>query len=396
MLFRKSSSPTVASAAPRRRLARPVLIGLALVLVAGSLVAFRVSPAKKSDAAKDAPPVLEFTPADIAVVELRSLERSLPLSGSLSPVTQSTVRAKVPGQVRRVLVREGETVAQGQVLVEIDTADLKARLDAQVAALEEAKAKLSIAAKNRDNAHKLLGQGFISQNASDTTQSAWEAAAAGVRSAEAQAQLARNALQDAVVTAPIGGIVSKKAVNAGEKVGVDAELVAIVDLSRMEIEAPAPASEIPGLRIGQAATFRVDGFEGRVFEGRVERINPTTEPGSRSITVYLSVANRDGALRGGMFAKASLVLDRSVPAPVVPMTALREEAGQAFVFTVEQGKIVRRPVTLGLREELAGLVEVRSGLEKGMAVVNSRALGLKAGSPAVLKDPLAPPAPKAG
>lgn len=397
MLFRKKDPASADASARRRRLAKPAAAALVLVLAAGSLVAFRVSSARKEEPAKAPDPVLQFTPADVAVVELRELARAIPISGSLSPLTQSTVRSKVPGEVRRVHVREGERVAQGQLLAEIDTADLQARLDAQVASLEEARAKLSMAEKNRDNGMKLHKQGFISQNAFDTTQSQWEAAMASVKSAEAQARLARNATQDAVVRSPIEGIVAKRAVHPGEKVGIDGELFTIVDLARMEVEAPVPASEIPGIRVGQVAKLRVDGFGEREFAGRLERINPTTELASRAITVYLSVSNRDGLLRGGMFAKGSLVLDRGESTPVIPATAVREEAGQAFVFTIEKGKLERRPVALGLREEQAGIVQVRSGLEKGAMVVSSRAMGLKAGTPAVLKEAGAPAAkPAAG
>ena len=394
MLFgSQKHSPPDASPRRARRFAKPA-IALVLVVVAGSLVAFRVSSARKEEPAKAPAPVLEFTQADVAVVELRRLARTIPISGSLSPVVQSTVRSKVPGEVRRVLVREGEKVTQGQLLAEIDTADLQARLDAQVAALEEAKAKLSIAAKNRDNGMQLHKQGFISQNAFDTTQSAFEAAAAAVKSADAQVRLARNAMNDAVVRSPIAGIVARKAVNPGERVAVDGELFAIVDLARMEVEAPVPAAEIPGVRAGQAATLRVDGFGDRAFEGRLERVNPTAEQASRAITVYIAVSNRDGLLRGGMFAKGSLVLDDGEPAPTIPATAVREEAGQAFVFTIEQGRIGRHAVTLGRRVEEAGLVQVQGGLAPGATVVSSRATGLKAGAPAVLKGAAA--AAKAG
>jgi RND family efflux transporter MFP subunit len=393
MFSRKTQSPAAElSPRPKRRGLKAALYSLAAVIAVGSLVAFRVNSAKKESPAKATAPVLEFTPADIAVVELRALARTLPISGSLSPVTQSTVRSKVPGEIRRVAVREGERVAQGQLLAEIDTVDLQARLDAQVAALEESKARLTIAVKNRDNAQALLKQGFISQNAFDTTQSGFEAAAAAVKSAEAQVRLARNATQDAIVRAPIGGIVSKKMINAGEKVGVDSPLVTIVDLARMEIEVLAPAAEIPRIRIGQPATFRVDGFGERDFAGRLERINPTTEAGSRAITVYLSVANQEGVLKGGMFAKGSLVLDRSEPAPTIPASAVREEAGQTFVFTVEQGKVGRRSVKLGLRDEQSGLVEIVSGLEKGVQVVGASTIGLKAGLDAKVKDSAPPPA----
>ncbi len=395
-LFKRKTSLDDSADGTHRRFLKPVLAIVAAVAIVGSLVGYRATQASKNDGKKpDAPVVLQFTPADVAVVEVRELERSIAFSGSLAPLVQTTVRSKVPGELNRVLVREGESVAAGALLAQIDTADLQSRLDARVAALEEAKARLDIAEKNRENNLKLLRQKFISQIAYDTAQSTHEASQASVRSEEAQVMIARRAMEDAAVRAPFAGIVARRMANRGEKVGIDSPLFALVDLERMEIEAPAPASEIPSIRAGQATTFRVDGFEGRAFEGRVERINPTAEPGSRSITVYISVANRDRALKGGMFAKGRIVLDRTAAVTVIPATAVREEAGRNFVFTIEGGKIARRPVKLGFVEERQGLVEVTGGLEKGITVVSARVSGLKAGAPAVLKS--APAAePKAG
>ena len=367
----------------RRRFVKPTLIVAGIAIVVGSLVGYRLTQAKKDEPKSNAKVVLEFTPADVAMVEMRELQRTLSLSGSLSPLLQSTVRAKVPGEVQKVLVREGDRVAEGQVIATIDTADLRARVDAQVAALEESKAKATIARKNRENNQALLRQNFISQNAFDTTQSVYEGAEASVKSAEAQVRIVEKAMQDAVVRAPIGGLVSRRTVNVGEKIGVDSPMFTIVDLARMEIEAPAPASEIPSVKVGQVAQFRVDGFGDRVFEGRIERINPAADPGSRSITLYVSIPNRDGALKGGMFAKGNLILDKAPPAAVIPAGAVREEAGQAYVFTIENGKLVRRAVTTGMREE--GLIEVRSGLEQGIPVVRARITDLKPGAPAILK-----------
>lgn len=364
---------------------KPLILSIAIAAIVASLVGYRATQAKP-EPRKSGPVTLEFTPADIAVVELKSLTRSIPFSGSLAPVVQTAVKSKVPGEVTRVLVREGEAVKSGQLMAQIDTTDLQARLDAQSAALEEAKARLKIADKNRANNQQLLRQKFISQNAYDTADSTYEAAGAGVRSQEAQLRIARKALDDAAVRAPIEGVVASRTVHAGEKVGVDQALFTLVDLGRMEIEAPAPASEIPSVRAGQAASFRVDGFAERAFEGRVERINPTAQPGSRAITLYISVRNPDGALRGGMFAKGEIVLDRGQPAAVIPATAVREESGQPYVFTIEGGKIARRPIKVGATNELEGLVEVVSGLERGMSVVAARVSGLKAGAPAKMKS----------
>jgi membrane fusion protein (multidrug efflux system) len=398
MTFKYEAEAAPPRPARRRGWVRLTLAVTSVAVVIGSLVAYRVSSATKDDKKSSAAVTLEFSPADVAIVEQRELTRTLPFSGSLSPVLQSTVKSKVSGEVRQVFVREGESIARGQVLAQIDTSDLQARLDAQVAALEEAKAKLSIADKNRETNFKLLKQNFISQNAFDTTHSTFEANAASVRSAEAQVRLARNAIQDAVVRAPIDGVLARKMVNAGEKVGPDSAMFTVVDLTKMEIEAPAPASEIPGVRVGQIASFKVDGFGERVFEGRVERINPITEQGSRSITLYLSVANRDGVLKGGMFAKGLLVVGKTQPSAVMLIAAVREEAGQSYVFTIEGGKLAKRPVSLGLREPLAGLVEVMSGLEIGAQVVSARMDGLKPGTPAVVieRSPPRSAPPKAG
>ncbi|MEO8385743.1 MAG: efflux RND transporter periplasmic adaptor subunit [Betaproteobacteria bacterium] len=394
MLFKNNINTT--SAAPnlhkRQGWVKLALAVIAVAVIAGSLVAWRVSSANKDDGKKPVEVTLEFAPADITTVEQKSLTRTLSFSGSLSPLMQSTVKSKVSGDVQKVMVREGETVALGQVLAQIDTSDLNARLDAQVAALEEAKARWSIANKNRDSNLKLLKQNFISQNAFDTTHSTLEASAASVRSAEAQVQLARNAKQDAVIRSPINGILAKRMVNGGEKVGPDSPMFTIVDLTKMEIEAPAAASEIPSVKVGQLATFKVDGFGERIFEGRVERINPITEAGSRSITLYLSVANRDGALKGGMFAKGMLVLDKTEPSAVVPIAAVRDEGGQSYVFTLEAGKVAKRNITLGLSEAQVGLVEVKIGLEAGAQVVAARMVGLKVGTSAIVKSPGTTPA----
>ena len=118
-----------------------------------------------------APVTLEFTAADIARIEPQPLARWLPVSGTLQPVNQTTVKAKVSGEVRQVLVREGESVKAGQVLARFDTADLEAKLTDRIGALESSRAQLALAEKTRTQNQALLKQGFISQNAYDSAES---------------------------------------------------------------------------------------------------------------------------------------------------------------------------------------------------------------------------------
>jgi len=287
-------------------------------------------------------------------------------------------------------------VKQGEVLARIDTRYLKATLDSQQAALEKARADLALAKLNRDNSEAMLKEHFISQNAYDSAASTYAADVANVKAAEAQVSLAQLSWNDAVVRAPFSGTVVNRLVQPGERVDIEGGIVSLVDLSQMEFRALAPASEIPGVKVGQVAHFKVGGFGERLFDGRVERINPMTEQGSRSITIYLSVPNPDGVLRGGMFAQGTLVLDKNEPTPAIPAATVRSEAGLPYVLVFADGKLSRRAVTLGLNSEDMGSVEVRDGLKPGEQVLVAKLDNFKEGMTAVLKGADAPAGNTAG
>ena len=378
------------------------LIGAAMVLLVvgaiGGTVAMRiVKKAGEGPGGKGAlpPVVLEFSPADLARIEAQPLSRWLPVSGALQPVRQATVKAKVSGDVRQITVREGESVRAGQLLVRIDTADLEAKLIERTGALESARAQLAMAAKTQATNQALLKQNFISQNAYDNSESSFGVSQGGVKSAEAQVQLARNALRDANVASPLAGVVAKRHVQPGEKVAFDSPLVTVVDLTELELQAAVPASDVPELAIGKAVELSIDGFGERRFTGRVERINPAAEPGTRAILVYVGIPNPDGALRGGMFATGRIALGASAPVATLPATAVRAEAGQTFVWTVEGGKLVKRGVVTGRRDDAAGRIEIKTALPPDVPVLAARFDNLKDGAPAMVKAPapMPPPAP---
>jgi len=337
--------------------------------------------------------VLEFSPADLAKVDAQPLSRWLPVSGTVQPQRQATVKAKVSGDVRQVPVREGESVKGGQLLARIDTADLEAKLIERNGALESAKAQAAMAAKTRATNQALLKQNFISQNAYDNSESSLEVSQGTVKSAEAQVQLARNALRDAQALSPLDGIVAKRHVQIGEKVAFDSPLVTVVDLTDMELQAAVPAVDVPELAIGKAVELTIDGFGERRFTGRVERINPSAEAGTRAILVYVGIPNRDGALRGGMFATGRIALAASAPVPTLPATAIRTEAGQTYVWTVEGGKLVKRGVMTGRKDDATGRVELKTPLEPNTPVLAAKFDNLKDGAPAIVKAPAPVPAP---
>ena len=347
-------------------------------------------PAPAAADKKDAKPeVYELASGDVAAISARVLNVSLPLSGSLAPLSQATIKAKVSGQVIATMAQEGTSVSAGQVLVSIDPGDLRARLTQQQAMLDQAQAKLALAIKNESNNQALLKQKYISQTAYDSTQNSTELARADVKSAAAQVEIARIALNDTTIHAPLSGIVSKRLVQAGEKVAPDMPVYTIVNLSQLTLEAQVPASEIPRVKVGQQVRFKVDGYDQRDFSGTVARINPTTEAGSRAMLVYIAVPNADGALRGGMFAKGSIITGHSKVMPLVPLAALHTEQGRQVVYQITNGKVVAQPVTLGLRSEDDGYAEVTGGLDAGASVIVSRLDSVKPGSLVKLAVPAA-------
>ena len=384
----------------------PAVILIVVALAGGGWTVMRgksdaaPTPASASSpaAAKEKKDIFELSTGDIAAVSARSLAVSLPLSGSLTPLSSATIKSKVSGVVEATTLQEGMAVHAGQVLARIDQADLRARLQQQQAQLDEAQARLALATKNETNSEALLKQKYISQNAYDSTQNSVDLARASVKSATAMVELARIALNDGVIKAPIDGVISKRHVQAGEKLALDMPVYSIVNLSEMVLEAQVPASEIPRVKVGQDVKFRVEGYAQRDFHGKVARINPATEAGSRAMLVYIAVQNEDNALRSGMFAKGSIVTDRSGVAPIVPLAAIRSDKdGKQMVYKVEQGKLIAQPVKIGLRNEDEGYAEVTEGLQQGANVIVSRLDSLKPGAavklPASVAD--APPSAQA-
>jgi RND family efflux transporter MFP subunit len=367
------------------RTTKTILVVAVLALAAAG---FSVARSKRAEApaAPKAAPVAEFLQDDLFIVSPGALERSLPLTGSLMPFTEATVKAKVAGELVSVPVREGESVKQGQMLAKIDLTEVQARVAAREADMQAAKAQLVWAEKNRNQQKALLEKSFISQSAFDNIQSNHDVAAAKLKAAEADLVVAKKSLGDAVLVAPFSGTVSQRHAQAGERVALDAKVVSVVDLSRLELEASVPPAAIGQVKIGQTLSFRVEGFGERAFAGRIERINPAATAGSRSISVYAVIDNKEGLLRGGMFAQGALTLSRISETIAIPVSAVREEIGQTYVYAIENGFIKRKNVKIG-DADANGRVQVLDGVAAGDRIVRVNLGSLREGLAARLAGP---------
>lgn len=364
------------------RRARWWMVGI-LVVAAGGISAaifqgVAKSNAKTADQKKEAPP-LEFAPRDVVQLTPRVLSAELLFPGTVQAISQATVRSKVSAEVRKVFVREGDRVKPGQVVAEFDTAQLRMQLAERQATLESARAQLAQTERTREVNAQLVKQNFISQNAFETADSAHRAQAAAVAAAQAQLEQTKLQLDDTVVRAPIGGLVSRRQVQPGEKVAFDAPLLSIVDLSQLEVQAQAPAAEIAQVAIGARAEVAIEGFGDRVFAGRVDRINPSADPGSRTINVYVGLTNEDLLLKAGMFARVRLRVQRDKEVASLPLSAIQNDNGQSVVWIINEGKLARRVVTVGRRDERAQLIEIVNGVDPLDRVVATKFDNLRDG-----------------
>ena len=361
---------------------RSVLIVLLVLVLLIAFMALRKRPATPVAVVEKPAQVLEFLPGDIAVAQVEALRQVLPMSGALRALNQVAVKAKVAGEVKEVLVRAGEAVTLGQVLIRMDTSEYQAKVEQAKGSLVASRGQLDIATKSRDNNLALLDKGFISRNAFDNAASQFDIAKANVDTARGALDVAQKALNDTVIKAPMAGLVSTRTIEPGEKVSVDNKLLDVVDLRQMELEAPVPTADILKVKLGQEVLVRVEGLPDAVA-GKVVRINPATQSGSRSIMVYVRIDNPDNLLRAGMFADASLTLDKRDAVLTVPTTAIQNEGDKAYVYTIEDGKLARRNVVAGLRgvDSKGNAVEISSGLQDGARIVKANLGNLNAGTP---------------
>ncbi|MCX8005732.1 MAG: efflux RND transporter periplasmic adaptor subunit, partial [Burkholderiaceae bacterium] len=296
---------------PNRRILLTITVVALVALVIAAPLTWRAKSAA-APAAASAPAPVEVLAADLWTVQPVALARSLPITGTLRAANQTVVKTKVAGDLVQLLVREGQSVAKGQVIARIDPTEYEWRVRQQQAALAAAQAQLEMAAKTRANHAQLLAKGFISQNAFDAAQSSYEAAVGNRDAAAAALELARKALADTVIRAPMAGTVGERFAQPGEKLPVDGRILSLVDLGSLEIEAPVPADDVAAVRVGQPAEFRPDGLN-RPLAARVVRISPATASGSRSVFVYLALEESDAGLRAGMFGQGRLWLARTEP-----------------------------------------------------------------------------------
>lgn len=293
---------------------------------------------------------IEIVQTDVLMVQERSLTQTLGVSGTVKALNYAVIKAKVAGELKEVTVREGDRVNAGQVLARIDPIEYQQRWNQLKEQAAAAKSQLEIAQRQWDSNKALVDQGFISKVALDNSQASLQGAIASHRAAIAGADVARKALDDSVLVAPFAGVIAVRSAQPGERVGIDARVMELVDLSQLEIETPLTPSDSVDVRVGQTARIQIEDRP-QMVSAKVKRISPSAQAGSRSVMVYLSIDAPEG-LRHGLFAKGQIQL-KTVQALSLPLSAVRTDRAKPYVQVVEKvgetQQVVHKTVELGLR-----------------------------------------------
>lgn len=350
----------------------------------------RANAAARTEAAKIAPPML-LRAGDVLTVQSQTLAVGVEVSGPIKAANAAFVKARVAGEVQGLQVREGDVVKAGQVLGRIENSESGARLRQAQQQAESSKTQIDVAQRNFDNNRALVEQGFISRTALESSTAALASAQALYRAAQAAVDIAQKALDDSVLRAPISGQVAQRLVQPGERAAVDARMLEIVDLSRLELEASVAAADSVQLQVGQSARLSVEGIATPIA-ARVARINPNAAPGNRAVIAYLTLADSTG-LRQGLFAQGTVAV-ASVTALALPLSAVRTDKPLPYVQMLVDGTVQHQTVVLGARGTGAAdggpnpplLVELQ-GLSAGAQVLAGSVGPLRPGSAVSLAAP---------
>lgn len=386
---------------------------VAALAVSGAACERESTPARAAARTKAQEP----RPVRVVAVALEQFPRTVTVTGTLAADEEVVAGFKVPGRVSELPVDLGSPVRKGQVLARLDPTDFRLRVEQaeaslrqvraglglqpdgpeeqvdpeKTAAVREARAVLEEARLSRDRLKQLWEKNYVARAEFDAARARFQVAEGRYQAALEEIRnrqellaerrsglsLARQQLADAVLHAPIEGAVRERRASVGEYLAAGAPVVALVRVHPLRLRVAVPERDASSVRIGQVVRVRLEG-DVTEHSGRVARLSPSIQELNRTLIVEAEVANPNGRLRPGAFARAEIVVEADRSAVIVPAAAIVTFAGVERVFVVADGRAVERRIRTGRRA--GDRVEVLEGLSTGEPVVVSPG-NLAAGQP---------------
>ena len=357
---------------------RPLIVGL----VAAVALAAAVSCSKTGDQAAALADTFGAAPVKVFKVRRERITEKITYTGTLEALTKINITPEVGGKIARIHVQEGDRVAQGQLLAELETESIRLQLRQAEAGVAVAEASQADALRNKERMDRLIKENAVSEMQREKIQLAYDAAAAQLEQARAGLNLARHALDVSIMKAPFAGVVASKNAEVGDVINPmmggysgASGVLTLMDYSKIKIAVAISSEDIGRIRKGQEAVLRVGAIPGRDFRGAVRVVNLTADPLNKKFGVEVVIDNPDAALRPGTFGDLVFEVQSHENALVIPQKAILENT---YVFIVEGGKAVKKNVALGLQNTT--MVEVLDGLAEGALVVVEGNFGLEEGA----------------
>ena len=311
---------------------------------------------------------VRLPPVTVEPVRVQALEDRIEATGELLAPERAEIAAEVPGRVTEILVPEGSRVEAGTFVLEIDRERRELEVASAGARLAEARAGLQEMQRDAERIRTLHGRNVASDSRLDEAETQWALAKSRREAAEAALGVAQRALRDASVTAPFSGFVARRMVSRGEFVNAGQTLFELVALDPIEVELHLPEVDAGRIALGQPLSLSVAPHPGEVFHATLTYVSPTIDPKSRTLRVKAQLANPEGRLRPGLFARADLGVAQREGVGMIPEEAILQRADGAVAFRLLEGDRAER-VRIETGVHRAGWVEVRKGLGPADRVV---------------------------
>lgn len=295
-------------------------------------------------------------PVEVAEASPRTVRDQFRALGSIESDEIIEVVSELNATVARLPFAEGQAVAQGELLAQLDDREIRAESDRAEARRDQAKL-------NFDRARRLLESQAASQQDLDEAQTA-------LRVAEADAAIARARLEKTRIRAPFAGLVGRRRVSPGAYLRAGDVVTDLARVDEMKVAFNAPERYAGELRPGIGVEVAVPAYPGLRFPGRISVVDPIVNPDTRTVALVARIPNPQRRLRPGMSADVAVTLSERTRALTVPDEAVFAEGTQSFVYVVKaDSTVTRAAVALGTRD--SAQVEVTAGLEPGATVVRT-------------------------
>ena len=311
---------------------------------------------------------LQIAPEDTILVQSNALASGPVITGSIQPERKADLRSEVAAVVLQVMKENGEAVKKGDVLVRLDETSIRDALNSADEATRAAQQSLQQAERMFQRQKTLLASGMVSTQSLEDAEIRRNNAQSDLAGAQSRSVAAHQQLSRTTVRAPFDGIVSERKVSNGDTAAIGKELIKVIDPASMRFEGLVSADKIGEVKVGQPVRFRINGYPGKDFAGRVKRVDPAANPVTRQVEVLVAFADSGLPQVAGLYAEGHVESDVN-EALMIPDSAMIQAGDHSYAWRVNGKTLSKADVHIGVRDPRTGQWEVRSGLAAGDRVL---------------------------